>query len=270
MRLLLEPPGSSDPAGLTAAAAGARAAGLDGLLLAETPALPAPLVAAAMLAGRVEDVLVAAELRLGDRHPLEIAEEATVTDLALGGRLILVVRPAPGSGERFGEAVDLLRRAFTPRPFRFEGEHWRVPANLPENEWLPEEQVRIAPAPPRPRLELWTSGADARAAGLERALGHLADAADEPSALAAAWRAAEASPAALGAPRGRREPWSGADALVARLRDGREAFAQDWAAVAAPVEAAGELGSIVRPRVQLHRLPPGLEEFWDAERPWER
>ena len=57
---------------------------------------------------------------------------------------------------------------------------------------------------------------------------------------------------------------------MARLRDGREAFGQDWAAVAAPVEAAGELGSIVRPRVQLHRLPPGLEEFWDAERPWER
>jgi alkanesulfonate monooxygenase SsuD/methylene tetrahydromethanopterin reductase-like flavin-dependent oxidoreductase (luciferase family) len=268
VRFLLEHSGAADLAALTDAAEGARVAGLDGVLLAESHAVPAPLVAAAALAGRVPDVLVAAEVGLGDRHPVEVAEEAVVTDLALGGRLILVARPARGCEGRFAEAVDLLRHAFAPRPFRFEGEHWRVPANLLQNEWMPEERVRVTPVPPRARLELWTAGAAARTAALVRGLGHLADAADDPAALAADWAAA--SEASLGAPRARREAWVGADALVARLRDGRETFDQDWAVVAAPVAAAGEIGSLVRPRLQLHRLPPGLEEFWDAERPWDR
>jgi alkanesulfonate monooxygenase SsuD/methylene tetrahydromethanopterin reductase-like flavin-dependent oxidoreductase (luciferase family) len=270
MRFLLEPPGLSDLAGLTEAADSARRAGLDGILLAESPRLPAPLVAAAALAGRVPDVLVAAEISLGDRHPLEAAEEAAVTDVALGGRLILVVRPAPGPDGRFAEAVDILRHAFAAAPFRFEGRRWRVPANLPPNEWLAEERTRTTPTPARARLELWTAGAAGRGAALARALGHLADSDDDAAELAAAWRETSSSPATLGAPRARREVWTGAPALLERLRAGRASFGQDWAVVGAPAAAAAELGSVVRPRVQLHRLPPGLEAFWDAERPWER
>jgi hypothetical protein len=136
-----------------------------------------------------------------------------------------------------------------------------VPANLEQNVNNPERRVRMLPAPAQPRLELWTAGAAGRAAGVERGLGHLADE-GEP------WVAA-AGPAALGAPRARRERWDDAASLLARLRAGREAFGQDWAVVAAPVEAAPDLGAIVRPRVQLDRLPEGLEAFWDAERPWE-
>jgi alkanesulfonate monooxygenase SsuD/methylene tetrahydromethanopterin reductase-like flavin-dependent oxidoreductase (luciferase family) len=270
VRFLLEPPDVSDLAGLTEAADSARRAGLDGILLAESSRLPAPLVAAAALAGRVPDVLVAAEMSLGDRHPLEAAEEAAVTDVALGGRLVLVVRPAPGCEDRFAEAVDVLRHAFAAAPFRVEGSHWRVPANLPQNEWLPEERARTTPAPARARLELWTAGAAGRAAALERALGYLADADDDADQLAAAWRDASSAPATLGAPRARREAWTGAAALVERLREGRASFGQDWAVVAAPAATAADLGSVVRPRVQLHRLPPGLEAFWDDERPWER
>jgi len=126
----------------------------------------------------------------------------------------------------------------------------------------------VTPAPAQPRLEVWGAGTG-RDVALDRALGHLADEADDPAELARAWAAAE-SPAAIGAPRGRRERWSTAAVLVDRLRHGRAAFGQDWAAVAAPPEAAAEIGSLVRPRVQLHRLTPGLEEFWDEERPWER
>jgi hypothetical protein len=118
------------------------------------------------------------------------------------------------------------------------------------------------------RLELWTSGRAGRPAALERGLGHLAAAGDDPAELSADWDAA-ASLSTLGAPRAQRAAWEGAGALVARLRAGREAFGQDWAVVAAPAEAAAALGSTVRPRLQLHRLPPGLEEFWDDERPWE-
>lgn len=239
MRFLLENPDA------VRAAEAARDAGLDGVLLAD---LPAPLITAAALAGQVEDVLVAAEVTLGDRHPLELAEEAIVTDLALGGRLILVVRPAEGAEERFDEALDLLRLCLTPRPFRFEGRFWRVPANLPQNVWLPEEQVRVTPSPPRARLELWTSehGSSGRDGGLSPSMiaGGMADGGTQFAC---------------------REQWGEVALLIERLRAARP----EWAVVAAPVDAARELGSIVRPRVQLHRLSPGLEAFWNAERPWE-
>ena len=44
----------------------------------------------------------------------------------------------PGKDPNTGEALDIVRLACTPKPFRFEGTHWQVPANLPENVWLPE------------------------------------------------------------------------------------------------------------------------------------
>ena len=262
MRFLLDPTGPATLAALTEAATAARDAGLDGIYLAESAALPAPLIAAAALAGRAEDVLVAAEIALGDRHPLEVAEEAAVTDLALNGRLILVARPASDDLGRFAEALDIVRLACTPRPFRFEGHHWQVPANLPENEWLPEEQVRLMPGPPRPRLELWTAGAAARPLAIERGLGHVIDEHDE-----GADGVAHIGPASALAPRARREQLTDPLVLVERLRAGRE-WGQDWAVVSAPATVAPDLGSIVRPRVQMHKLSPGLETFWDTERPW--
>lgn len=269
MRFLLEHPAPRGLDDLVAGAEAARAAGLDGVLVREWKELPGALVSAAAVAARVDEVLVAAEIAVGARHPVEIAEEAAVTDLGCGGRLVLVARPALEAPERYVESLDVIRHALAARPFRFEGAHWRVPANLPQNVDQPEELVRVTPAPAQPRLEVWGSG-PGMAAALERALGHLADQDDDPAALARAWVAAEASPASIGAPRARREPWGGADALVRRLRDGRSAFGQDWACVVGPPEAAPEIGSLVRPRVQLHALTPGLEEFWDAERPWER
>ena len=59
----------------------AHAAGLDGVLVTEWPHLPGALVSAAAIAARVGEVLVAAEVAIGARHPVEIAEEAAVTDL---------------------------------------------------------------------------------------------------------------------------------------------------------------------------------------------
>ena len=269
MRFLLEHPAPAGLDDLVRTAEAAHAAGLDGVLVTEWPQLPGALVSAAAIAARVGEVLVAAEVAIGARHPIEIAEEAAVTDLASGGRLVLVARPAGEEYGSYAESLDVIRHAFAARPFRFEGTYWRVPANLPENVDQPEERVRVTPAPAQPRLEVWGAG-PGRSEALERALGHLADEGDDPAELGRAWAAAEASPASIGAPRGRRERWSGAAGLVERLRRGRAAFGQDWAAVAAPPEAAAEIGSLVRPRVQLHRLTPGLEEFWDEERPWER
>jgi Luciferase-like monooxygenase len=253
MRFLLELEPGTDLDVLTAGARDAHAAGLDGVLLRETTDLPAPLIAAAALAARVPDVLIAAEIAIGVRHPFELAEEAAVTDLASGGRLILVARPASAD---YAEALDLLRAALTPRPFHFEGRRWTVPANLAENVHGIEERVRMMPAPAQVRLELWGSGAG-RDAALARGLGHLADAEADPAELAAAHEAA--GPAALGAPRARRETLDDPEALVARLRAGREAFGQDWAVVTGDAHV---LGTRVRPRVQLHRLNAKLEELW--------
>jgi alkanesulfonate monooxygenase SsuD/methylene tetrahydromethanopterin reductase-like flavin-dependent oxidoreductase (luciferase family) len=272
MRFLLELEPGTDLDALAAGARAAHAAGLDGVLLRESAELPAPLIAAAALAARTPDVLLAVEVGLGVRHPFEIAEEAAVTDLASGGRLILVARPAGGQaprrdtvsrggawplcGEDYAEALDLVRAALTPRPFRFEGRRWKVPANLAENVHGLEERVRMMPAPAQVRLELWGSGAG-RDAALARGLGHLADADADPAELAAAHEAA--GPSGLGAPRARRETLGDADELVARLRAGREAFGQDWAVVTGDAHV---LGTRVRPRVQLHRLNAKLEELW--------
>lgn len=261
MRFLLEHAGEAELDELVELATAARAAGLDGILVDE-------LVAAGAVAARVDDVLVAAEVELGVRHPVEVAEEAAVVDLVSAGRLVLVVRPAPGAEARFAEELDVVRHALAPRPFRHEGAALRIPANLPQNVQLPEHRVRVTPAPAQVRLEIWGAGPAAREAALGRSLGYLADAGEDHATLGRAWAAVE-GPATIGAPRAARLAFTEAAEVVTRLRAGREAFAQDWACVAAPAVAAAELGSVVRPRVQIERLTPGLEEFWDAERPWE-
>ena len=267
MRVVLEPVADTDLDGFTAAARAAHANGLDGVLVRRSRGTPDPLVVVAALAGRVDEIRIAAEIELGEQHPFEVAEHVAVADLTTAGRLILVTRPA-GAADDYAEALDLLRTALTPRPFRFEGRRWQVPANLSENEFGQEQMVRLTPAPAQPVLPVWGAGA-ARDAVLARGLGHLADADDDPAALGDAHaRAAERlSPVAIGVPRARRETLAdGAEALVARLLDGRERFGQDWAVVAGGVQEAAVLGRQVRPRVQLDHLHPSLIALWEPER----
>jgi len=265
MRLLLEPEPDTELDALTAQAQAAHAAGLDGIMLRQTRAVPVPLIVAAALAGRIDDLLLAVEVDVGDRHPFELAEEVAVVDLTSAGRLVLVARPAVGAEEEYSEALDLLRTALTARPFRFEGRRWRVPAELPENVHNLETHIRLMPAPAQVRVEIWGSGSG-RDAALERGLGYLADADAEPEDLGRAYDRAAAAlgPAAIGAPRARRESLGDSDALVARLRAGRDAFGQDWAVVAGGSGEATALGTEVRPRVQLHRLNPTLERLWEV------
>lgn len=267
MRILLEPAADVDLDSLTAAAWAAHENGLDGVLVRQSRWSPDPLVTVAALAGRVPEIRIAAEIDVGEQHPFEVAENVAVTDLTTGGRLILVTRPA-GASHDYAEALDLMRTALVPRPFRFEGARWQVPANLPENEFGQERVVRLTPAPAQPVLPVWGAGTG-RDVALARGLGYLADAQDDPSVLGTAHTCAaeRLGPAGLGAPRARRETLAdGTEALVARLADGRRAFGQDWAVVAGGVEEAAMLGRRVRPRVQLEYLHPSLVALWEPER----
>ncbi len=158
MRLLLEPEPVADLDALLAAGRAAYGAGLDGIMLASGPALPAPLLAAAALGPALDGLLIAAEVTIGDRHPIEVAEEAVTTDLACGGRLILVCTPAAGAEPDFPEALDLIRTSLAARPFTHPGPRWPVPAWLPGNSFGIEQRLRVSPAPARARLEIWGSG----------------------------------------------------------------------------------------------------------------
>ncbi len=264
MRFLLEIAPDADLDEVTTAARAAHGNGLDGVLISASRWSPDPLVVAAALAGRVDEVRIAVEIELGEQHPFEVAENVAVVDLATAGRLILVTRPA-GTLEDYVEALDLMRTALTPRPFRFEGRRWKVPANLPENAFGQERLVRLTPAPAQPVVPVWGAGG-ALDVVLERGLGHLADAGAAADPLGGAHeRAARAlGPAAIGAPRARRESLDdGVEVLVARLLAGRDSFGQDWAVVAGGPEEASVLGRRVRPRVQLERLHPSLVALWE-------
>jgi alkanesulfonate monooxygenase SsuD/methylene tetrahydromethanopterin reductase-like flavin-dependent oxidoreductase (luciferase family) len=265
MRFVLEAPAGDFEATRTAAES-ARDAGFDAVLLAPNPAAPAPLVTASAVAGSVEGLLLAVEVPLGDRHPLEVAEEASVVDLCSGGRLILIVHPAEGAEADFEEAVRFLLTAFASRPFRFDGARWTVPANLPENIHNIEHRTRLMPPPRQPRLELWASGVAVDVA-LRYGLGHLADATTPRGQLRREWAAAdEELPWAVRLPRASRDVWTSGPAMVEQLRAGRAEFDQDWTVIQPPLAVLAEIGCYVRPRVQLDSLPVGLEAHWDSAR----
>ena len=238
--------------------------GFDLLWLDEERGVGAPLVWAAAVGGLVAHLRVAAAVALGGTHPLYVAEESAVADQALGGRLVLAVRPAPGAEEHFGEAVDLVLHAHAPRPFRHDG-HWRVPARLPGNRFNLEERVRVTPAPAQLELPVWVLGEPEVAVTL--GLAFVVDGDEAPPQSGARLRRPALLPVAVDAAGDLDHA-----GLVQRLRAAERHWGLDVAVLdlpddLAPVARARALGTIaqrVRPRVQLDRLPPGLEAHWDA------
>jgi alkanesulfonate monooxygenase SsuD/methylene tetrahydromethanopterin reductase-like flavin-dependent oxidoreductase (luciferase family) len=101
---------------------------------------PTPLVMSALAAARTSRIIVGTGiLLLPMHHPLHVAEQAAVIDMASGGRFHLGVGLGyrPGEFEAFGidrrtrgarmdESLAIIRQYLEGKPFSFDGEHYRL------------------------------------------------------------------------------------------------------------------------------------------------
>jgi probable F420-dependent oxidoreductase len=165
---------------IIAEAQAAEASGWDGCYITEHHQqpdgyIPNPLLMAGLIGARTKRIRVGTcVLLLPLHHPVQVAEDCAIVDLATKGRLTLSVGvgyqaadfdafgvPISERGTRTDEGVEILRRAFSGKPFSFEGKHFNL------------KDVIVSPAPHQPNgppiwIAAWTP------AGLRRA-GRLAD-----------------------------------------------------------------------------------------------
>lgn len=253
------------------------AAGLDMLWLRSSPARPEEaLAAAASLASAAPALQVGAHVHLAGQHPIYVAEERNVVDQLLGGRLVVALEAPSGEADTLAEWTQVLLLAAGTTPFRHVGQHYAIPAGLPENSVNPETRVVVTPRPFALEPQVWVSGPDAVQVAGEYGVA-LLDLAhgDEPrwSDLAAFLGRRSIR---LRRPGIRTWDPAGEDAtdLAARLKGERDASGLDTALVHVATRPGGrewqsalaDLASVVRPRVQMDRLPDGLEAFWNEQR----
>ncbi len=144
----------------------------------------AALAAAAAVAAGTAAIRIGVRLPLGLSHPVYTAEDVAVLDNVSGGRTILAVRQpdagalaglgveASAAFERFAEALEVCLRAWAPGPFRFEGRHFRVPANLPDNDFAAGcTHVSVTPKPAQPQVPVWVESVDEASVRLAARLG---------------------------------------------------------------------------------------------------
>jgi probable F420-dependent oxidoreductase len=122
---------------------------------------PSPLMCLAGYATRTSSILLGTDIVvLPFYHPVRIAEDSAMLDVMSGGRFILGAAigyradefalyetPLEKRGERFAEAIQLMRRLWSEDDITFEGRYYRV------------TNARIEPKPiSRPHLPLWFGG----------------------------------------------------------------------------------------------------------------
>ena len=175
-----DPPSGANMARLideiVAEAEACEANGWDGVFLTEHHQqrdgyLPNPLLMAGLVGMRTRRLKVGTcVLLLPLHHPVHVAEDCAVIDLATKGRLVLSIGagyqaldyqafgvPSKRPGARTEEALAIIRRAWTGEPFSFQGEFFRY------------ENLRVTPTPyrrPGPPVWMasWTPPGLARAA----------------------------------------------------------------------------------------------------------
>ncbi|HEU4760345.1 MAG TPA: LLM class flavin-dependent oxidoreductase [Dehalococcoidia bacterium] len=171
--------GRDSMAGLIELARLAQERGFDGIWLAEEDFAAAgkgasALVAAAAVAVSTSAIRIGVICPLGLSHPIYTAEDMAVLDHLSAGRLIAAVRPPSAgdggsaygisgqeAGERFAEALEVCLRAWAPAPFRFQGKHFRIPANPSQNEHAASmTHISVTPKPAQPALPVWVVAVD--------------------------------------------------------------------------------------------------------------
>ncbi len=106
---------------------------------------PSPQTLVGAIAARTEAIRIGALKTLPLDHPIRVAEDLAVLDLVSNGRILLGVTdgdearefgpsrtPFGERWERFTEAVELIRLAWTQDPFAYAGRFTRFPATTPE------------------------------------------------------------------------------------------------------------------------------------------
>jgi alkanesulfonate monooxygenase SsuD/methylene tetrahydromethanopterin reductase-like flavin-dependent oxidoreductase (luciferase family) len=179
-----DPPAGRNMAGvideIVAEAQMAEASGFDGCFITEHHQqpdgyIPNPLLMAGLIGVKTKRIRVGTcVLLLPLHHPIQVAEDCAIVDLATRGRLTLSVGVGYQAadfdafgvaqserGSRIDEGVEILRRAFSGERFSFDGKHFKL------------KSVTVSPAPyqaggPPIWIAAWTQ------AGLRRA-GRLAD-----------------------------------------------------------------------------------------------
>ncbi|MCP5201144.1 MAG: LLM class flavin-dependent oxidoreductase [Gammaproteobacteria bacterium] len=127
---------------------------------------PSPMIAAAAIAGRTRNIRIGQGVVLAPfyGHPLRLAEDTAVLDLASGGRFELGVGRGyrPHEFAAFGvdikrrksmteEALDIIRRALAGERFAHAGRHYRF------------DEVQLAPLPAQqPFPPIWLGAATAK------------------------------------------------------------------------------------------------------------
>lgn len=268
--LVLQPPWMAD-------ALAAEALGFDVAWVDEANC-PAPFVVTGGIASQTSAIRIAASVSAGP-HPVTLAEEASVADLATGGRLVLVV--GSSDAELLTETMQLIFKAWAARPFRHQGARFTAPARLPEHEHA-EERLRVTPTPAQLEPTVWLRGSAASGVALQYGLAPVIENGDRDQH----WRRAESSQRGMATDRLRRPgllpvPAEGdgsldPSALVGALGSEQSAWGMDVAVLALPSaldvparrRALQIIATEVRPRVQMDRLPAGLEQYWqDAPLP---
>lgn len=105
-------------------------------------------IAAAALVAQLVPIRVGAVVDVGGYHPMHLAEDIAVADLASRGRLEVVLRGGPE------EHVRLLIAALGGAHLRFNGEELRVPAHLEANAPVPD-RLALNPRPAQPVVPMW-------------------------------------------------------------------------------------------------------------------
>jgi hypothetical protein len=220
-------------------------------------------VVAATLSTCTSGIRIAVDVELG-AHPIELAEEIIVADHCTGGRMMAIVA-ADLDRELVDESLTVLLASFAARPFRHAGARWTVAAGA-------ATALRVTPSPAQTELPVYVLGCDASDVARSHGVPPVAGESDSSDRAGRTWQTLSAE---IGAARHRwtrialRPYVSGdPDASVETLRTEQSGWGMDTCilsiqgSLAERLDAIDEIGELVRPRVQLAQLPPGVEALW--------